>query len=149
MRVILLEDIKNLGKKYEVKDVADGYARNFLIPHHLVRLATPMALKELTLQKGRFKTEDLEIKKHLAKLAERLNDRYLKFFLKTNEEGIVFGSVTKEMILKALRENDLVTKERVQIKIDQPLKKLGEHQIEVDLKKGIKAKIKVILQSQP
>lgn len=149
MKVILLEDVKDLGRKFDAKDVSDGYARNFLIPRGLAKAATPRALTELGNLKTAFEKEDEELKKHLTALAQKFSERSLTFFLKTNEEGKVFGSVTKDMILKGLREHNLVTKERVEVHMTHPLKELGEHEVEVGLKKGIAAKLKVILQSPP
>jgi len=149
MKIILLEDVKNLGKKYDVKEVHDGYARNFLIARKLAKVAAPQALKELAIEKSRMEKENLETTKKLASLAESMKGKSLIFELRTDEKGHVFGSVTKEMILKSLRSQGFVGKERVDLKIDRPLKEIGEHLLDLDLKKGIKTKVKVILRSQP
>ena len=74
-----------------------------------------------------------------------MKDISLEFILKTDEAGSVFGSVTKEMILKSLRENHIVSTERVDITLNHPLKVFGEHKIAVELKKGFTAELKVIL----
>lgn len=145
MRVILLEDITNIGKKYDIKNVADGYVRNYLLPRKLVKPATTAALKELGVLKIGLEKEDIELRKHLEELARRLGERHLDFELKVDDKGNIFGSVNKDTILKSLRGAGLVTKERVEIKLDHPLKKLGEHLIPIDLKKGIKSEIKVII----
>ena len=82
-------------------------------------------------------------------IARLMSDRYLEFDMKTDKEGKgVFGSVTKEMILKGLRDAGFIRKEHVEIKLDHPLKELGEHMIEVDLKKGITARLKIVLRAQ-
>lgn len=146
--MIFLRDVKGVASRLDIKEVSDGYARNLLIPMGLARTATPDAVKELESLKRSADKEDAELKRHLLALREKLSERHLTFFVKTNEDGGVFGSVTKEMVLKALRENKLVTKERLNIKMDHPLKDLGEHVLEADLKKGITAKITVILQKQ-
>lgn len=87
--------------------------------------------------------------KHLEALAERLRERTLLFELKTDEStGAVFGSVNKEAILKALRANGLITTERVDIKLEHPLKALGSYEVEVDLKKGVRERLKLILRKQ-
>ncbi len=148
MQVILLEDVRNLGKKDEVKNVADGYARNFLFPNKLAKPATPSSLKELEKEKAEADKENRELKKRLEEIARNLKERYLEFDIKTGKSGEVFGSVTKEMILKGLRGAGLVRAERVEIKLDKPLKELGEHKIEVRLKKGIVAELKVILRPE-
>jgi len=145
MKVILLQDTKDIGKKWDVKDVKDGYARNFLFPKKLAKPATPQALKEIEKHKKNAEKEEAELVRHLSALARTIDDRHLDFEMKISENGAVFGSVTKEMILKALRENGLITKERVEIHLEHPLKILGEHKVPVDLKHGIKAELKIRL----
>ena len=149
MKVILSEDVKGLGAKYEVKEVSDGYARNFLFPKSLAKPATLRALKELSVVKASKELEEAGTKKHLETIAKELSSRTLIFPLKVDEGGKVFGSVTKEAILKAIRSSGLITNERVEIKLSHPLKELGEHEIEADLKKGIKTTLRVKLQRQP
>lgn len=149
MDVILLQDVKGLGKKYEVKKVKDGHARNFLIPHGLAKPATPDALKKIDSIKKTLAHEDEETRRHVTKIAELIGERSLTFSLNVSEDGTVYGSVTKDMILKAMRDSGLITKERVSVKLDRPLKQIGEYHVEVDLKKGIRSTIKVILRPQP
>lgn len=148
MKVILLKDVKDLGKKYEVKEVSDGYARHYLIPRGLVKLATPTELKKLEEVKAQAEKEDIETKKRLEELARRISDRYIEFRLKIDDTGTVFGSVTKEMILKALREHGFVTADRVDVELDHPIKEIGDHLVTVDFKKGIKAELKVIVRPE-
>src|SRR3989338_841888 len=148
MKIILLEDVKKIGKKFDVKDVSDGYAKNFLFPKGLAEVATPSALKELEKKKTEMEKEDRELMKHLDEVARKINERSLEFPVKTGASGEIFGSVTKEMILKGLRDTGLIRTERAEIKIERPLKELGEHKGEVYLKKGIKAELKVILLEQ-
>lgn len=148
MKVIFLEDVKGIGRRRDVKEVSDGYARNFLFPNGLAKPATAGSLKELEKEKARSEKEDESLKKRLAEIARLLSDRHLEFSLRTDEKGGVFGSVSKEMILKGLRDANFVGKERVEIKLDHPLKELGEHFVDVDLKKGITAKLKVVLLPQ-
>lgn len=148
MKVILTEDVRNIGKRFDIKEVSDGYARNFLFPKDLAKPATPNALKELAEHKAVVEKEDKELIKRLEKIASLINERTLEFPVKTGDNGEVFGSVTKDMILKGLRDAGLIRTERVEIKIERPLKELGEHIVEVSLKKGISAKLKVKLLSQ-
>jgi len=148
MKVILLEDVKKIGRKFEVKNVSDGYAKNFLFPNGLADIATPDALKELEKKKSETDKESRELMKRLEELARTLKERHLEFFVKTGAHGEVFGSVTKEMLLKGLRDTGLIRTERVEIKMERPLKELGEHKVEVHLKKGITAELKVILLEQ-
>lgn len=149
MRVILIEDVKNLGKKHDVKEVSEGYARNFLFPRRLAQPATAGALSDLEKLKQHLQKDEDEHLKHLRALAALLGERTLLFELKTDEAtGAVFGSVSRDSILKALRSNGLITTERLDIKLEHPLKVLGEHTVDVDLKKGVTAKLKLTLRKQ-
>lgn len=148
MKIILLEDIRNLGKKYDIKNVSDGYARNFLFPNNLAKPATPSSLKKLEKLKEQMNQEEARLKKHLEEIARRINGIALEFFLKTDKSGTVFGSVSKKQILKAMRDTRLIDKEHVNIKLEQPIKKLGEHKVAVDLKKGVKAELKIVVRPE-
>lgn len=148
MKVILLEDVKNIGRKHDVKEVSYGYARNFLFPRRMAEAATPDALKRLEAARAKWVREDAEATKHLTALARLLADRKLVFSLKVNTEGKIFGSVTKDAIQKALRDADLVRKDRVEVELPHPLKELGEHKVLLYLKKGITAELTVVLQRQ-
>jgi large subunit ribosomal protein L9 len=145
MKIILLEDVRNIGHRYEVRDVADGYARNFLFPNKLAEPATPVALKKIEAMKAAHEKGEKELLARLNQIAAKLNETKLEFQLKTDKTGAAFGSVNKESILKALREHDFITKERVDIALKYPIKEFGEHVVEVDLKKGVKALLKIIV----
>ena len=144
MKVILLQDVRGIGKKNDVKEVADGYARNFLFLRNLAEAATPQALKKLEKMKENMETEDKELKNRLENLARDMKGKYIEFELKTGEDGSVFGSVTKEMIMKAIREH-FSKHDRVDVILDHPIKKIGEQVVRVDLKKGIEAELKIIV----
>jgi large subunit ribosomal protein L9 len=145
MKIILIEDLRGLGKKFDVKEVNDGYARNFLLPNKLAEQATPSALKKLASMKEEHDQKEKELITHLAELARKISETKIEFFLKTDKSGAVFGSVNKESILKALREHELVLTERVDIDLKYPLKELGEYSVPVDLKKGITANLRVVV----
>lgn len=143
MKIILLEEIKNLGKKFDVKEVSGGYARNFLFPNKFAEPATPAALKNIETMKAEHEKEEGDIQKHLKEIAAKMLATKLVFTLKTDKAGAAFGSVNKESILKALREHDIVTKERIDINLDWPIKEFGEYTVPVDLKKGVTAELKI------
>lgn len=148
MKVILLQDIRGIGKKHDVKDVSDGHAKNFLFPRGLARPATQEALKELAMVQQNEARNDAELEKRLREIARTLKDHFIEFPVKADEKGSVFGSVTKEMILKTLREHQWLGPERAEILLDHPLKELGEHNIKIILAKGIETEIKITLRSQ-
>ena len=148
MKVIFLQDVRNVGKKFDVKDVSDGYARNFLFPNNLAKLATPAAQKELEMLKSRTDKGEQEFKKRTEELLRVMNERTLEFFLKTDAVGSVFGSVNKEDILKALRDTGLVSKERVEVELERPLKEFGERKINIRFRNGVEGEIRVIVRPQ-
>lgn len=147
MKVILLKEVKGLGKRHEVREVADGYANHYLLPRGLAKLATPAELRKLEESKRRAEQEEKENKNRLEKLAQRLEGRYLEFHLPTDNHGNVFGSITKKMILKALREHYLTSRERVEVKLERPIKEIGDHRLEVIFRGGIKAALKIVVRA--
>ncbi len=147
MKIIFLEDVRNVGHRYEAKDVADGYARNFLFPNKLAEPATPSALKKIEAMRAAHEKDEKELLARLHRIAQKLNEIKLEFEVKTDKTGAVFGSINKDSILKALREHDFLGKERVDIELKYPIKELGEHTVEVDLKKGVTATLKIIVKS--
>jgi len=138
MKVILLQTIKGLGNKFDIKNVKDGYGRNFLLPRGLAKIASEDVIKKLETQKAAWEKGEQEIKTKLEALAKELSSQEFKFTLKTGKKGEVFGSVTKDDIKSKLSMPD------IEIELERPIKTLGEHQVEIDLGKGIKAKVKVI-----
>ena len=145
MKVILLQDVRNIGKKHDIKDVSDGYARNFLFPNKLAETATPAAQKKLEAMKAEHEKGDAELTKRLHQIAGIIADRSIQFELEAEKDGTIFGSVNKEQILKALREHAILTNESVEILLDHPIKKVGEYAVPIDLKQGIKAHLKIIV----
>ena len=148
MKVILLQDVRGIGRKNEVKEVSDGYARNFLFVNKLAKPATGTALKDLDAMKKKREVDDIELKKHLESLARKINETSMQFTVKADASGAVFGSITKEMIQKALREQRLVTTERLDVEMERPIKELGTHKVKIDLKKGIEATLGIIIRKE-
>lgn len=146
MKVVLLKDIKGIGKKLDIKEVPDGYARNFLVPKNLAEPATSEAKEKVAKIKVQKEKSEKEILENLNRIAKTLKERKIRFFLKTDETGKLFGSVNKDTVLKALREQKFVTVEHPEIKIDHPFKELGDHEIEINLGKGIRAKLKISIE---
>jgi len=145
MKVIFLDDVRNVGKKYDIKDVSDGYARNFLFPNKLAEIASPEAIKKLEKMKAEHEKNDKEAHGHLEELARKINETKIQFELKADKSGVVFGSVNKESILKAMREHKLISAERIDIDLKYPIKELGEYVVPIDLKKGVTAKLGVVV----
>lgn len=151
MQVIFLQTVKGKGEKNQVKNIADGYARNFLIPQGLAVPATPATLKGLEAAKARADEEDKEEMERVHRLVSELKNKKLEFQLKTDGKGSVFGSVNADMIKKSLQEQGLSGNDRVEVELKHPIKEFGEHRVELRFHKGVTAKVAVSVQplSQP
>lgn len=143
MKVILLKDIENLGKEGEVKEVADGFARNFLIPKNIAEPATEAAIQNMEIKKQE-KTEKAKIElKETQKLAEQLEGREL--YIKVKEkDGKLFGSVNEITIAKKLKDEGLNVDPK-NINLIEPIKEMGEYDVQISLNHGLEANIKIIL----
>jgi len=144
MRVILLEDIKGLGKKYEVKEVADGYGRNFLLPRGLAVVATPAALSKLEKLKKELAAEKEKKLAELQNKAKQIQSLKLPFKVKTGPKGEFFGSVTARDIEIALGERGF---SGVKVELKKPIKEIGETEAPVILGEGIKVGVRVVVES--
>ncbi len=147
MKVILKKDVYNLGRSGEVKNVRDGYARNFLMPRGLVELATEGALKayenSAAKRAKRVAAEDAALKD----LAKRLDAITLSFSRPVSEDGVMYGSVAKSDIIKNLAAADIEINKDM-IKLPASLKAVGTFDVEIALKPDIIAKIKVAVSAQ-
>lgn len=143
MKVILLEDIRGLGKKNDIKDVSSGYARNFLLPKKIAEVATGAALKRATELKLKMEAEYGRLVATLKEEAEKIEGEKLVFKVKTGEKDEVFGSVTARDIEHELAERGIPG---AKAELKKPLKELGEHLIDINFGENIKAKVKVLLE---
>lgn len=143
MKVILLAEIRGLGRKDDVKDVADGYFRNVLLPKKLAMAASVTALTELEKKKALAVSKKEQLIAELKSKVPALQGLILKFPMKTGEKDEVFGSVTKKDIETALSGRGF---KNVVVELNHPLKTLGENEIVIDLGEGVKAKLKVLLE---
>lgn len=144
MKVLLLKDVYKLGRAGEVKRVADGYGRNFLLPQGLAVLATPGALKQAEHIRTQADTQRAVINKEMSGIAEKLQGVTLTFPARASETGKLYGSITTQQIADALSQKSGVEINRRQIE-GQPLRKLGEHIVEVRLTVDLIPTINVIV----
>lgn len=147
MKVILLQDVESLGKKYEVKDVKDGYARNFLLPEKLVKPATKQALKWLSDQKEVIEKEAEEDLKKAQELASNMDGLELNIQVKVGEEGQLFESINSQKIIEKIKEMGFEIK-KSQVKLEEPIKELGEFPVSINLDHNLEVEIKVIITSE-
>lgn len=144
MKIILLCDVEKLGKKFDVKEVADGYARNFLFPKGLAKPATEAALKTLEAEKAAAEAVAEADLKNTEALVATLDGQEIEMSAKIGDDGKLYGSITPLKICKALQEKGFDVK-KSQIKSQEPIKEIGEHDVLLELPHGLEAKIKVIV----
>ena len=145
MQVVLLEDVKALGKKGQVVKVNDGYARNFIFPKHLGEEATPANLAKLAAQK---KKEEKVAAENLAAaqaLAASLAGKKVSIAVKAGEGGRIFGSVTGKEIADAAAAQLGLELDKKKIVLAEPLKALGTHEVTVRLHRDVTAQLSVEL----
>ncbi len=144
MKVVLLQSVKNLGERGDIKEVSDGYARNFLFPKNLAKVATDKAILEI--EKIKMK-EIMKEEKDLVrteKLAEKLEGEEFMIKAKINPKGKLYGGVGPIEIAQALNKKRFkVTKEQIKI---NPIKEIGDHDVIVNLSHGLEARIRVIVE---
>ena len=147
MKVLLLNDVYNLGRAGDVKKVADGYGRNFLLPKGLAVLATPGMLKQV----DRIRTTATKVRELVnaekSGLAEQLTNLEIKFTTKAGESGKLFGSITQQMIVDAIKEKLNVEIDRHQVE-SQPLREIGEHKVRVRLTFDLIPQVKVLVEAE-
>jgi large subunit ribosomal protein L9 len=143
MKVIFLQDVRGVGRRHDVKNVSDGYARNFLFPNKLAETATDAALKKLGEVKAAHEAAETALVKKMEDMKRAMEDVTIQFSLKADKSGAPFASVNKDTILTALRDHKFITTERVGVELKYPIKEFGDHVVPVDLKKGVVARLKI------
>ena len=143
MKVILSDDVEKLGRKGDVVTVADGYARNFLVPKGLAMIASKGSLKQAEMmQKARAEKDQRDKEIAAAKVAT-LASTPVYISARAGEEGRLFGSVTKSDVARAVEDQLEEVIDRHNIRLDDPIRTLGTHQVEVHLHPEVNALVTV------
>ncbi|MFH0975924.1 MAG: 50S ribosomal protein L9 [Spirochaetota bacterium] len=145
MKVILQKDVQNLGEAGDLKDVANGYARNYLLPRNLVMIANETSKKILEHQNKLIKIKKAKRRKQSEKLLESINNLEIKITANAGDEGKLFGAVTPIDISKKLKELGFEIDKRKIVQAE-PIKHIGEYKLTVKLDIGLNADIKVIVE---
>jgi len=145
MKVIFLKDVPNVAKAGDVKAVADGYGRNFLLPRKLALLATPSALKAAEVQIQKDRQKEAQFAAELSQLAEQLEGFAITFQAKVVEEDRLYGSIRDSDVADELSQLTGIEIEKRQVELEEPLRHLGEHEVVVRLGKDLAPTIKVII----
>ena len=147
MKVILLQDIENIGKKYEVKEVKAGYARNFLIPKNLVKLANKQNLKWLDSQKEIIEKEVEDDLKEVQKMASDIDGIEVGIAVKVGAQGQLFESINNIKISEKLKSMGFDIK-KSQIDLKEPIKNTGEFPVKINLNHNLEVEVRVIVSEE-
>ncbi|MCZ0702238.1 large subunit ribosomal protein L9 [Natronobacillus azotifigens] len=143
MKVIFQKDVKGKGKKGEVKNVSEGYARNYLLKNNLAIEATPGNLKGLEAQKNKEQKQEQEIVTEAKQLKEKLANMEVEVKTKAGEGGRLFGSITSKQIAEELKKKHQIKMDKRKIELDQPIRSLGYTNVPVKLHPEVTGTIKV------
>ena len=147
MKIILIQDVENLGKIGDSVNVKPGYARNFLIPHKLALSATEQNMKSIESRLQQQELKNAKERNNLESLSKVLDKITLKFDLKAGEGGKLFGSVTSQMISDELSNQGLNVSKK-EIILEDSIKELGSHKVKISLGEDLSATIKVKVNSE-
>lgn len=148
MKVILLEDVKSIGKKGQLVNVSDGYAKNFLLPKKLGVEATKSNLNDLELKKKSDEKKRQQEYEAALKLAEELKQKVVLVKVKAGENGKIFGSVTSKEISAALEESTGIKIDKKKIVLDEPIKNVGKMTLPVKIHSKVSAQIEINVVSE-
>jgi large subunit ribosomal protein L9 len=143
MKVVLLKDVKNVGKRDDILTVSDGYARNFLFPQKLAAEATPGALKEIQRKRAAQDAREAELLAEAKNKAAALKDKVITLAVKCGEKGRLYGSVTSAEVAEALEKQHGVQVDKRKIDIGDPIRETGMRTISVWLYSGVTTPMKL------
>lgn len=144
MRIILLQNIKGVGRIGDVKVVSDGYARNFLLPRKLAKPATDDTLKQVEILRSGAASLDMKLKEDAQKLTKILENMIFEIKEDANEDGHLYGSVDSKKIARELQKRKINIDPR-QIELGTHIKTVGEHEITLKLHPDVEARLKILV----
>ncbi|MBR2132961.1 MAG: 50S ribosomal protein L9 [Oscillospiraceae bacterium] len=145
MKVILQQDVKGQGKKGQMVEVAEGYARNFLLPKKLAVIATADAMNTMKLQEKAKKAEEARLKAEAQEIAEKLKTVQVKITARAGANGKLFGAVTSKEVSDALKAQHGIELAKQKIVLDEPIKSYGGFQLKAKLGHEISGTISVLV----
>jgi large subunit ribosomal protein L9 len=148
MRVVFLDDVDGAGRAGEIKNVADGYARNFLLPRKLAAAATTSTMQQAEARAKAIAKEEEKRDGAAQLIVSKIGDAPLVIKAKVGEEGRLFGSVTASDIADAINARAGGSIEHKQISLDAPIKQVGSHEVAVTLTRNVKANVTVEVEAE-
>ncbi len=147
MKVVLIQDVKNVGKKNQIVEVSEGYARNFLIPKKLANIADNKNVNEANSKNEAMKYKKQKELEKAQELKTILDKSCIEFRHKVGEGSKLFGSITEKDIASQLKEKLNLTVDKKKITIKTPIKNLGSYVVDIKLYEGVIAKLKIVVVS--
>lgn len=148
MKVIFLRDVGDKGKAGESREVADGYARNFLLPKNLAIPATQGTMKQMERQLEREKQRQEEERAKLCELAKQIDGMNVRIGVRIGATNRLFGSVTSADVARALSEQANHPIDKKMVEMEKPLREAGSHQVTVRLDAGLESQISVVIEPE-
>ena len=147
MKVILLTNLTGFEQIGDIKNVSDGYARNFLLPRKMAKAATDSALKEVEGLKKQLSTMQAVEKEHATKIAEQLKDLTVEITRKATKTGKLFAGIDKEDLAKEIKKASGVSLKEDMIE-SEPIKQIGEHLVNLELTPEVKTQVKIVVKTE-
>ena len=147
MKIILLKDVKKIGRKYDIKEVSDGYALNMLIPNGMAISATAGNLNMIDVKRKREPLETFKSEAELETVLQGIKDITVEMVEKVNEKGHLFAGIHKDEIINALQKQKEMNISAEHLLLDKPIKEVGEHMISVKFGEK-KATFKLIIKAK-
>jgi large subunit ribosomal protein L9 len=146
VKVVFLQDVPNVAKAGSVKEVADGYFRNFLLPRKLAVIATPAELKNLELQRQAATRRDAKLEQDAEAFAKVLQDTTVVLKMRAGTKEKLYGSVTSQDIAREIKKLTKQDVDKRKIELAEPIRELGSHQVSVKLTKDVTAIVNVVVE---
>lgn len=143
MKIILIQDVKKLGKKGEIIEVNDGYARNYILPRKLGIEANNKNLNDLKLQKMKEEKDAQRILDEAKELAEKIGSQVVTVKMKAGEGGKVFGSVSAKEIAEAMKKQNALEIDKKKIQLQEPIRSFGFHEVGIKLHPQVTGTLRV------
>ncbi len=145
MQVILTQDVEKIGQRGDIVDVSRGYVRNFLVPRDLAEVATPSRMEEVRREMAEAEERAQRMAERAGEIAETLNKSVITIEARTGEDERLFGSVTAANVASAIEKARGVRIDRRRVRLAEPIKSLGTHQVPIQVHGDVEASVKVIV----
>ena len=148
MKVVLTQEVKGLGQAGQIKEVADGYARNYLLPKGLATVATPGAIKEVEQQQAAEKKRQDKLDEEMRSVGNKLDGTSITVRAKVGEGGKLYGSITSQDVADALESQASQTVDKRKIDIEEPIRHVGSYKVPVKLSKNVTASVNLTVEGE-